>query len=496
MLVLAACSGSTEKKPAPSKEVKDKTVRRDSTPLEKLSALVNLLSESDTFANGGFGFCLMDADSTKPALTRNPDFSLLPASAMKSITTGTALEVLGKDFHYFTHLQYDGELNKAARTLNGNIYIRGSGDPSLGSPVFPEWDEVHVMKQWVKAVKQLGIDSVKGAVVGDAGIFDDDMIPPGYAWEDVENDYGTGSSGLNFRENLFDVEIKCSKGGPCCQVKQNIPGLKLSPRIVVNRSEKKSYAYAVAGAYEEERTFIGVVNGDCILQTPVPDPPLFCASFLFTELKKQGIVVTDSFTTARDLRAAGRLDRKKKRATFCTIVSPPLSALVEHTNRVSQNLYAESFLRTLAVNESGYGSSVGGSNAIRKYWKGRGVNLRGFYMVDGNGVSRYDAVTARQLCTMLAAYVKDSTMFRVFYNSLPVCGEGSHLSDRLKGTCAESGIKAKGGYMTRVRTFAGYCRTRNGKLKVFAILGNNFNCDNDQVRDAFEKIMLLIAQVD
>lgn len=50
---------------------------------------------------------------------------LTPASVMKTVTTATALEILGEDYRFPTTLAYDGSIEKGL--LKGNLYIKGSG---------------------------------------------------------------------------------------------------------------------------------------------------------------------------------------------------------------------------------------------------------------------------------------------------------------------------------------------------------------------------------
>jgi D-alanyl-D-alanine carboxypeptidase/D-alanyl-D-alanine-endopeptidase (penicillin-binding protein 4) len=62
----------------------------------------------------------------------NESKSMIPASTMKLVTTASALEMLGSDFRFETHIEIDGKIGTDS-TLYGNIYIKGGGDPTLGS---------------------------------------------------------------------------------------------------------------------------------------------------------------------------------------------------------------------------------------------------------------------------------------------------------------------------------------------------------------------------
>ena len=65
-----------------------------------------------------------------------------------------------------------------------------------------------------------------------------------------------------------------------------------------------------------------------------------------------------------------------------------------------------------------------------------------------------------------------------------------------KGTFAENNLHEKSGYMTRVRSYAGYATTKKGNLLSFAIIANNYDCSPGQMKDKLEKLMIAIAEVE
>ena len=50
------------------------------------------------------------------------DRQLTPASVMKTVTSATALELLGEDYRFETTVEYDGELRPDG-VLDGNLYL-------------------------------------------------------------------------------------------------------------------------------------------------------------------------------------------------------------------------------------------------------------------------------------------------------------------------------------------------------------------------------------
>lgn len=462
----------------------------DTSALGQLIAAVDSLGNSPELSYGGFGFYLSDIDSNNALLEFNADKTLVPASILKTITTGTALSLLGPGHRFTTLIQHDGKVE--GRVLKGNIYIRGGGDPSLGSEVFGS--SVHaVMSKWVEVIQGLGIDSIEGSIIGDADLFDHDLIPAGWAWEDMQSDYCAPVSALSLHENTYSIEFNCKGNNAACSVSPEVPGLKLHNQVKVNSGISKSYAYVMGAPYMDERVVMGEVNGSYVAKSSVPDPAFFCAYSFYRSLQKNGIPVKDSCTTTRRLKQSRKFE-KKERKTIHTHSSPALADLVAHTNGVSQNFYAETLLKAISVQQSGYGSTPGGVGAVIEHWKTKGIDLRGFYMADGSGVSRFNAITPRQLAAMLKSLTADEKIFPSFYNSLPVAGYGS-TADVCAGTAAQDRVRFKSGYMTRVRCFAGYVKLDSGRTLAFTMMANNYMFEVQEMRNKLERLMILMARL-
>ena len=81
-----------------------------------------------------FSIVVKDLQDGKTVYNYDGDREVSPASVLKTVATATALEILGDDYRFPTSLEYDGSIKEGV--LNGNLYIKGSGDPSLGSAHF------------------------------------------------------------------------------------------------------------------------------------------------------------------------------------------------------------------------------------------------------------------------------------------------------------------------------------------------------------------------
>ena len=122
--------------------------------------------------------------------------------------------------------------------------------------------------------------------------------------------------------------------------------------------------------------------------------------------------------------------------------------------------------------------------------------MKGFHMGDGCGLSRFNAISTKQLSKILRTITQDSVLFKKFYDSLPIAGKSGSLGKLCKGTCAENNLRAKSGYMTRIRSYAGYVTSKKGTLLSFAIIVNNYDCTAIQMKEKLEKLMVAIAEVE
>lgn len=107
------------------------------------------------------------ADTGENIVDFNGEKSLAPASGLKAITTGVALMLLGEGFRFETNLYYDGEISDTG-ILQGNLYLVGGGDPTLGSDQVKGSPGLEkLMQTWVVSVRKLKIHQITGSVIVD-----------------------------------------------------------------------------------------------------------------------------------------------------------------------------------------------------------------------------------------------------------------------------------------------------------------------------------------
>ncbi len=434
---------------------------------------------------------------------RNSDFALVPASNMKLITATATLIKLGTDFRYKTTLLYTGKIDKNG-TLNGDLYLRGSGDPSLTS---------ERLLDMVQKLRAAGVTKINGRLIADATAFDDQTLGNGWQWDYESDYYAAQVAGLNCDENVIALEVRPSdKIGEPAQV---VVGGK-NARVLAFEGTK--YVTVVGTV----TTAPGASTGaDGIAPATKPEPNIsFSRARATNELRVSGTIplgatpVSDAltiedpalFTITRfsELCSVGavnlpavkeRLILKGKTPPEAAVIveteSTPLDDLIKQFLKSSDNLFGEAFLKTI-----GDGRASAGVRTVVEVLKSAGVDSSGLSMVDGSGLSRSDAVTPRFLTDLLiyADRKLDDNRRKALINGLPEAGVDGTLRSRMKGTAAESHVRAKTGSLSNVSSLSGYLQTRSGERLVFSILMNNFTRGNARAaRTAQDEIAVALT---
>jgi DNA-binding CsgD family transcriptional regulator len=112
-------------------------------------------------AGGASGAWVYDGGAQQTIFKWNAARSRVPASVEKLVTTSAALERLGADARFETEVLATGEV--AEGTLDGDLYLRGSGDPTFGT---------NALSKLAGLVSDTGLEQVTGRVRGDESFFD------------------------------------------------------------------------------------------------------------------------------------------------------------------------------------------------------------------------------------------------------------------------------------------------------------------------------------
>lgn len=437
-------------------------------------------------------------DTGEKIVSLNSELAIAPASNMKLITTSAALDILGEDYKFVTRIYSDGEIDKAGN-LNGNVYIVGGGDPSLGyNLVKGSLSLDDLMTIWIKAFIDKGIKSISGNIIADDLLYDRIPIPDNWVWVDLGNYYAASTSALTINNNLYFLYFKpADKVGDSAELirtEPKIDNLEFSNYMKTGGKGSGDNGYVYNAPLQFNATLRGTIpqgNDEFSIKGSIPNPPLFAAQYFRNALIKSKILVNGIATL---------IEKKVKYSNDKLItetLSPPLKDIIFIVNKKSDNLYTEMLLKAIGYKAKGEGSVEKGIVAVEDYFKKNKVNTDGLIMYDGCGLSRSDAITTNFMCDLLTMISKKS-YFSSFFNSLAFVGNPNDISSYSNygiGTPIEMNAHLKSGVIERVRAYSGYLKDMNGRTIAFSMIANNFNGSGGEVSNIHKEIMIKLAEI-
>lgn len=428
------------------------------------------------------GISVRDASSGKLLYEHMGDVRLRPASNMKLLTSVAAMSVLSNDYTFKTEVLTTGPMR--AKTLHGNLILKGKGDPTLLPADFDNF---------AKKVKMGGIKVIDGDIIGDDTWYDDVRLSPDMIWTDEDWYYGAQISALTASPNEdYDagsviVEVIPSRPG-------KKPFVKITPET--NYVIVKNIAITSEFGVEEDLTLSRehgentiIVEGTIPSGSPVVKEwmavwePTGYAQDLFEEsLNKFGITWTGRLKTGT---------APKNVELLFTHESKPLSELFKPLMKLSNNTIAEILVKEMGRVVHGEGSWEKGLKVVEQELCRLGIDADNLVIRDGSGISHADLVPPNVISKLLYK-VQSERWFKTYLDALPVAGAaerlvGGTMRERLEGM----NVKAKTGTIFDVSTLSGYVRTKSGRELIFSIMLNNLldEADGPQIEDKLVEII-------
>lgn len=458
-------------------------------------APVKWLLQAPYMRGASFSLVVKDVQEGKTVYSYDTDRLQSPASVLKTVATATALEILGEDYRYPTTLEYDGILESG--TLEGNLYIKGSGDPSLGSSHFAPGQN-KFLSTWIAALQKAGIKHITGSVISDESIFDTEGVSIKWLREDMGNYYAPGSYGISIFDNMYKLSLQTGAAGTRPVLKgtePDIPFIRFKNYLKAAPVSSDS-AYIIGAPLDDVRYLYGVLPANreaYVLKGDIPDPALYLARYLTDQLQQKGIRVDGSPSCYR-IEVEENRWKKGERKEIVTTYSSTLREIASVCNHVSHNLYADALVKTVGLqykprrNEmiSSFGRGV---QVVKEYWEKKGLDVFPLRMNDGSGLAPADKVSAGFMGELLVYMATESAVSDAFIASLPQAGIEGSVRNFLKGSKLQGKAHLKSGGITGVRSYAGYI-TKDGKTYAVAVFSNNYSCPMSRMTGALEKLLL------
>ena len=393
---------------------------------------------------------------------------LIPASNLKLVTTGAALDRLGADFRFRTVLARRGD----------DLALVGDGDPALGDAELLAplgWTATTTFEKWADVLLAAGVRSVRDVVVDDS-VFDQEFLHPNWPADQISKSYVPQVAGANLNANLLDFTLTSRGPGRVVGYRTDPPTGYAS---VENSCVMGNDNAVVLGRFSGTNRIrlAGETNAatHAGLQVTVDDPAAYAVTVLAETLVRKGIAVTGSVRRDRTVRGA-MAGPGGGGWSAVAVLETPMRTVLGRLNKDSMNVYAEALCKRLGHAATGQpGSWATGTAAMGDYLRSIGVPAEQFSLDGGSGLSRQNTVSPAALTAVLAdGYHRDSA--DALLESLSVAGSDGTLSRRFGSADMQSlqrRVFGKSGYVNGVSTLSGYLRAADGRWYAFSVLAND-----------------------
>ncbi len=441
---------------------------------DRLYSATIAFEKDEAMQNAIYSLYVVEDKTGKVFFDKNSYYGLAPASCQKIITCATAFDILGLLYTYTTSIQYDGKM--IDHTLKGNLYIKGSGDPSFGSHRFSNTADI-ILQRIKNALLEKDIKNIDGNIIVEDNCFGTQAIPDGWIWQDIGNYYGAGVWGLNWRENEYDIKLKSSgRIGDDVLIDTILLPLStihLISEVTVGKEGSGDNTYIYIPPYGMQGYIRGTIPPNKKMFTihgSMPYPTTVFLNEMQQYLQSNGIMHQGNLIS-------NLLDKEKiveaPKNTLLELQSPSLDSLAYWFMQKSLNLYGEALLKTIGLNQAKKTTTESSAEWVQQFWnKKLGLPNSAIQIVDGSGLSPQNRVTTKALVTILQ-YAKKQFWFNSFYNALPLI----------------NGIKMKSGTIYHTKAYSGYITSKNGNSYTFSFIINNFNGKSSYITERMFKLL-------
>ncbi|MBA2657056.1 MAG: D-alanyl-D-alanine carboxypeptidase/D-alanyl-D-alanine-endopeptidase [Tatlockia sp.] len=444
---------------------------------EKISTLLANFGE-----NINIGILVKDAKTGKLLFKKESDRYFMPASSQKLFTAFAALQALGSDFRYQTQLYFDYKKIKN-KTLNDNLYIQFSGDPTL---------TLVQMNSLIKSLSEAGIQELTGKVIIDDTAFDAMSMSPGTAWEDQNYCWGSPLSSLIINHNCVNATIKpgALAGQPAQLELPDYPqSMDFVTNVLTKDETEKNCQIKAKRTDEFTYTLTGCIKAGSkpqLIEMAINNPYSNTVSLLKYLLKKNQIKLSEGFEFKKF---------QSPTKPFARHDSPPLKEMVSTMLKDSDNTIANALFKTIGARYSHeVGSFNNGHDAILEVLSQfLPIQFPRTTLIDGAGASRYNFLTPEQIVTLLQK-IYQSPGAAEFISSLALGGVDGTLKYRLKDPATLGKVFAKTGSETAISTLSGFIETKNKDILIFSIMINGFTEPVAKYKSLEDKIAKVLVE--
>jgi serine-type D-Ala-D-Ala carboxypeptidase/endopeptidase (penicillin-binding protein 4) len=417
--------------------------------------------------------------TAQPLVAHNGAQPMNPASVMKLVTTYAALDLLGPAWTWKTTAWT--ETVAVDGVLNGNLYLKGSGDPRFA--IEHLWD-------LLRQLRVRGIQKIRGDVILDRTVFDVPAIDPGAFDDKPMRPYNVGPDGLLINLRALRFALLPDNGQPRVLMETPSAGLRVDNQLRSGDGGCGSNwkdlinVRLIPESNGDRLEFSGTYSARCGEKTLnlSPLPADGQAGGLIRALWQELGGTLDGQVRGGTLAPASRL--------VATHESPPLADIVRDINKYSNNVMARQVYLTLG-NETGPATPERARQRIAEWLDARGLHFSELAIENGSGLSRNERISADSLNRLLLDAWKNPVMPE-FVSSMPIVGADGTMKKRLKDSEASGRAHIKTGTINGVKAAAGFALDAQGRRYAVTFLINHPRAQAGSA--AIDALLLWIAQ--
>ncbi len=387
----------------------------------------------------------------------NHNVSYNPASAMKILTTMAAFQIIGKDFKFKTYFLTDGVINN--KTLNGNIYIVGGGDPKL---VIEDIDEI------VLGIRNLGINSIRGNWIVDDSLFSEPEVDPSNFDGKPYKPYNVGPNAamINFKSTEIFVENAKLNNRLFVTLRPELAGVEVKNRLRLIRGG--CYRNKISTELRKEELIVFGKFGRSCKNFSFFISLMDHYNFGFSVFKKSWEKSGGKFL-GKALKGKAPITHKN---LFVWKSPRNLHNLIEDINKMSNNPMARNLFLYLSARSNSPATLKKSNQIINSWLKSKSFDFSDVVIHNGSGLSRDVRITPQTLSLLLVDALNDESAIH-WLRTLPLAGVEGTVSSRFKNKKALGNAWLKTGSLKGVQAYSGYVRTAKNNWFAISILVND-----------------------
>lgn len=405
------------------------------------------------------GAVVVPVEGSRPVVLHHAAAPMNPASVMKLFTAYAALDLLGPAFTFHTDAFVAGRVVNGV--LEGNLHIRGGGDPQL---------TYERLWRFLGQVRARGVREVRGDLVIDRGYFAPAPHDPAGFDGEGRRAYNVGADALLVNFNVVNFRFVPEAGGVRVTAEPDLPNVEIATRLQLTSEPCHGYRAGIAHEVVQTGllahvTFSGtypVSCGDRSWALAVLENTRFTEAHLRWLWSAVGGVLGGGVREGPVPDGARLLHRQD---------SEPLAALVRDMNKHSSNVMARHLFLALSAEPLQRDGNPKASMVRIRDWLGlRRIAAPELVMENGSGLSRHERASAATLAALLKS-AWASPLMPEFVASLPIYAVDGTLKTRRGAAAGHAHLK--GGTLNEVQSVAGYVLDREGRRWIVVMTINH-----------------------